>query len=93
MGAIAELIAIAVLWSFYNLYRRQDRMERNASQDVDHPLSIEPAMAKVLAAVHFPRLYVLNRDERNIFGWRENVGFRPSFELDRSPRWSPFPLH
>jgi hypothetical protein len=23
-------------------------------------------MAKVLAAVHFPRLYVLNRDERNI---------------------------
>jgi hypothetical protein len=23
----------------------------------------------------------------------ENVGFRPSFELDRSPRWSPFPLH
>jgi hypothetical protein len=59
-------------------------MERNASQDVDYPLSIEPAMAKVLAAVHFPRLYVLNRDERNIFGWRENVGFRPSFELDHS---------
>ena len=61
--------------------RRQHRMERNASQDVDYPLSIEPAMAKVLAAVHFPRLYVLNRDERNILGWRENVGFRPSFEL------------
>ena len=72
--------------------RRQHRMERNASQDVDYPLSIEPAMAKVLAAVHFPRLYVLNRDERNILGWRENVGFRPSFELDRSPRWSPFPF-
>ena len=68
-------------------------MERNASQDVDYPLSIERAMAKVLAAVHFPRRYVLNRDERNILGWRENVGFRPSFELDRSPRWSPFPLH
>ena len=29
---------------------------------------------------------------RNILGWRENVGFRPSFELDRSPRWSPFPF-
>jgi hypothetical protein len=30
-------------------------------------------MAKVLAAVHFPRLYVFNRDERNILGWREDV--------------------
>jgi hypothetical protein len=48
-------------------------MERNASQGVDYPLSIEPAMAKVLAAVHFPRLYVFNRDERNILGWREDV--------------------